>query len=316
MSSQIYDVVIIGAGPAGLTAGIYASRAGLSTVILEKNIPGGQILTTEKIENYPGFEEEIGGFDFIEKLRKQTEKFGAQFKTAQVEGISKGDNDIKIVKSKNADFEARSVIIAAGAVPRKLGIPGEAEFTGRGVSYCAVCDAMFFKNKEVVVVGGGDTAVEEALFLTKFCTKVTLIHRRDRLRATKVLQQRLEDNEKIALCLNAVPKEICGQEKVSHINVEDTNTKEEKQIQCDGVFVFVGYIPSSDFVNGYVEFDKSGYIITDQQMRTCQEGVFACGDVRSKRLRQVVTACGEGAAAAYSAQLYVEEMLGKSYPGR
>lgn len=309
-----YDVVIIGAGPAGLTSGIYASRAGLRTIIFERAITGGQITMTEKVENYPGFENEIGGLELSEKMRLQCEKFGAVIKDIEVVKIHSLFEPVKLIETKNGNYYASAVIIATGAVAKKLDVPGEIEFTGRGVSYCAVCDAAFFRNKEVVVVGGGDTAVEEALFLTKFCNKVTIVHRRDRLRASDVIQKRAVENSKIDVKLNSVMKAVEGEKKVSGVLLEDVNTKAVTKFNCDGVFVFVGYTPNSKFLDGDLKMDKYGYIITDNEMRTDKEGVFACGDVRSKNLRQVVVSCGEGAVAAYSAQLYVEKLKGQEYP--
>lgn len=313
---MIYDVVIIGGGPAGLTAAIYAARARLKTLVVESlNIPAQAVLTSD-IENYPGFPEGLNGFELVERFKKQAVNFGAEFTTKEVKGIKPCEKENKSAWEADLGGEkiySLSVIIATGASPRKLGIPGEEKFRGKGVSYCAVCDGAFFKNKHVALVGGGDTAIEEAIFLTNFADKVTVIHRKDSLRATKILQERAFSNKKITFLWSSAAKAITGDEKVKGIKVENLKGKKEESLACDGVFIFVGYEPNTKIFKGTLDLDKDGYILADDDMKTSKKGVFACGDARKKLLRQIVTACGEGATAAFSARLYVEELKGAAY---
>jgi len=325
----MYDTAIVGAGPAGLTAAIYAGRARLKTLLIESFTTPGQAITTARIENYPGFPEGLNGFELIDRFKKQAVSFGAEFQTGNVKGIDchcePRNFGAKQFQTKGSlrrfwrlamtegSVDALSVIIASGASPKKLGIPGEDEFRGKGVSFCAVCDAAFFKGKNVAVVGGGDTAVEEALFLTKFAAKVTLIHRRERLRATKILQERASENKKLEFIWNSVAKKITGSNKVEALEIENIKSGKGERFQCDGVFVFVGYIPNTDFLKGALKLDKNGYIDADCDMKTQKAGVFTCGDARKKLLRQVITAAGDGATAAHSARLYVEELKGAAY---
>jgi len=312
----IYDAIIIGGGPAGLTAGIYLSRARMNTLLIEKAIPGGQAALTEIIENYPGFPEGIDGPELMQKMEEQAVRFGLKIEygeAAEVR-IKEGKEDkVKIVKINNQEYNTLAIILASGAEASKLGIPGEEELRGRGVSYCATCDAPFFKDQKIVVIGGGDTAIEEALYLTKFVREVTIIHRRDRLRATEILQERVVANKKINFAWDSVVTKILGKEKVEGVLIQNKKTGEEKEISCQGVFVFVGNIPNSKFLKELLKLDKRGYILTDDNMMTSQEGIYACGDVRKKILRQVVTACGEGATAAFATQKYIEELKGVSY---
>ncbi|PKP55932.1 thioredoxin-disulfide reductase [Candidatus Atribacteria bacterium HGW-Atribacteria-1] len=312
----IYDAIIIGGGPAGLTAGIYLSRARMNTLLIEKALPGGQAVLTEIIENYPGFPIGIAGPELMQKMEEQAVRFGLKIEygeAAEVK-IKVGKEDkVKIVKINNQEYRTLTIILASGAEASKLEVPGEEELRGRGISYCATCDAPFFKDQKIVVVGGGDTAIEEALYLTKFAQEVTLIHRRDRLRATKILQERIFANKKINFTWDSVVTKILGSEKVEGILIKNKKTGEEKEISCQGVFVFVGNIPNSKFLNELIKLDKRGYILTDDNMMTSKEGIYACGDVRKKLLRQVVTACGEGATAAFAAQKYIEELKGVSY---
>lgn len=313
--SQIYDLAIIGGGPAGLTAGIYGSRAGLSTVILEKLTPGGQVVTTDILENYPGFVEPISGFELINRMMGQATKFGVEIRSGEVTGIKvpSGEN-LKVLSLENESLSAISVIIATGAYHKRLGVPGEDRFWGRGVSCCATCDGMFYRNKRVVVVGGGDTAVIEAMFLTRFASEITLVHRRDRLRATKVLQDRIFNmQDKVGFMWKYVVKEIIGEDHVNAVRLGSVDSDEEIILECDGVFIFVGFTPNTEFLRGFVELDERGYVITDNDMATSVPGVFACGDVRKKLLRQVITASGEGATAAFAAQRYIEEIKGSAY---
>ncbi|MBD3181388.1 thioredoxin-disulfide reductase [Candidatus Poribacteria bacterium] len=313
--SETYDLAIIGGGPAGLTAGIYGARAGLSTIILEKLTPGGQVVTTDVVENYPGFTEPITGYELMEKMLNQASKFGVEIKSADVKSldINHNDNEIHAVFD-DGKTNALSVIIASGAEHRRLDIPGENRFWGSGVSCCATCDGMFYRDKEVVVVGGGDTAIKESIFLTKFASKITIIHRRDRLRATKVLQDEIfKMGDKVNFAWKTVVKEVMGDAHVEAVRLENVDTNEERILECDGVFVFVGFNPNTEFARGVVDTDKKGYIITNDDMATSVPGIYACGDARKKLLRQIITACGEGATAAYSAQMYVEELKGIAY---
>jgi len=312
----IYDAIIIGGGPAGLTAGIYLSRARMNTLLIEKALPGGQAVLTEIIENYPGFPEGVGGPELMQKMEEQAIRFGLKIEygeAVEVSIINHKENKIKIVKINNQKYHALAIILTSGAEASKLGIPGEEKLRGRGVSYCATCDAPFFKDQKIVVIGGGDTAIEEALYLTKFVREVTLIHRRDRLRATEILQERVLANKKINFAWDSMVTKILGKEKVEGVLIQNKKTGEKKEIFCQGVFIFVGYIPNSKFLKDLVKLDQKGYILTDDNMMTSQEGIYACGDVRKKILRQVVTACGEGATAAFAAQKYIEELKGVSY---
>ena len=313
---MIYDAIIIGGGPAGLTAAIYASRARLKTLLVESFTVPGQAVITADIENYPGFPEDLNGFDLIDKLKKQAKKFETEFKVADVKDIKESKETGKRIWQLDLGEEklsAFSVIIATGARPKMIGIPGEDTFRGKGVSYCATCDGALFKNKNIAVLGGGDTAVEEALFLTKFASKVTLIHRRDRLRATKILQERAFANKKIEFIWNSIATEILGDGRVRSLKVKNIKDNKEKDLACDGVFVFVGYVPNTDFLKKVLKMDKNSYIIADDDMKTSKHGVFVAGDARKKLLRQIVTACGDGATAAFSARLYVEELKGVAY---
>jgi len=313
---KIYDAIIIGGGPAGLTAGIYLSRARMGTLLIEKAMPGGQAILTEIIENYPGFPHGIAGPELMQKMEEQAVRFGLKIEYGEAAKvrIKEGKEDkVKIVKINNKKYRTLTIILASGAEASKLEVPGEEELRGRGVSYCATCDAPFFKDQKIVVVGGGDTAIEEALYLTKFVREVTIIHRRDRLRATKILQERVFANKKINFAWDSVATKILGKEKVEGVLIQNKKTAEKREISCQGVFVFVGNVPNSKFLNEIIKLDQKGYILTDGNMMTSQEGIYACGDVRKKLLRQVITACGEGATAAFAAQKYIEKLKGISY---
>jgi len=316
---KIYDAIIIGGGPAGLTAGIYLCRARINTLLIEKALPGGQAILTEIIENYPGFPLGIAGPELMQKMEEQAVGFGLKIEYGEVaevkikEGREDKEDKVKMVKINNQEYRTLTIILASGAEASKLEVPGEEELRGRGVSYCATCDAPFFKDQKIVVVGGGDTAIEEALYLTKFVREATIIHRRDRLRATKILQERVFSNKKINFAWDSLVTKILGKEKVEGVLVQNKKTGKEKVISCQGVFVFVGNIPNSKFLNKLIKLGKKDYILTDDNMMTSQEGIYACGDVRKKLLRQVVTACGEGATAAFAAQKYIEELKGVSY---
>lgn len=310
--SQIYDVIIIGAGPAGLSAGLYAARAKMSTLILEKDKPGGQIATTDEVANYPGSIPDATGPSLVVRMIEQCEEFGAERKK---EGVVSVDfsGDLKLITTESAAYQAKSVIIATGAVPRKMDCPGERELTGKGVSYCATCDADFFTDLEVFAIGGGDTALEEAMYLTKFARKVTIVHRRDEFRAAKSIVEKVLKHPKIEVIYDAVVQEVKGDgilESVVFRNVKTGETWEYTADENDGtfgMFVFVGYIPFSDLFKGVVNMDQIGYIPTDDDMNTNVPGVFAAGDIRVKSLRQVVTATADGAIAAVQAEKYIEE---------
>ncbi len=311
-----YDVAIIGGGPAGLTAGIYAARANLRTLMVQGASTVSQITITDMIENYPGFPEGINGFDLVERLRKQAVQFGLETlseDTSSLEPGRWGDHPAWRIIAGGKTIEALSVILATGASWRRLGVPGEEQFIGRGVSFCATCDGPFYRNREVVVVGGGNTAIQEALFLTHFAGKVTVVHRRDRLRATGILQDRAFANGKIAFAWNSVVREILGKETVEAVRLRDIKTGEEREVPTEGVFLFVGLIPNTDLVHDLADREPDGAVRVDRAMRTSAPGIFACGDCTVTPLRQVITACGDGAVAANSAQLYVEDIKGTAY---
>ncbi|WP_088104666.1 thioredoxin-disulfide reductase [Halalkalibacter urbisdiaboli] len=307
---KIYDVIIAGAGPAGMTAAVYTSRANLSTIMLERGIPGGQMANTEDVENYPGFDHILGP-DLSTKMFEHAKKFGAEYGYGDVKEII-DEGDIKVVKAGSKEYKARAVIVATGAEYKKIGVPGEKELSGRGVSYCAVCDGAFFKGKELVVVGGGDSAVEEAVYLTRFASKVTVIHRRDQLRAQKILQDRAFNNDKIDFIWNHVVKEINAENgKVGSVTIEDTETGEQKDFKTDGVFIYIGMLPLNESVKNLGILNEEGYVVTNQEMETKVPGIFAAGDVREKSLRQIVTATGDGSLAAQNVQHYVESLAEK-----
>lgn len=309
---KVYDIIVLGAGPAGLTAASYAGRARMDTLLIEGTKDGGQIVITNEIENYPGSLEEESGPSLIARMTKQVEKFGADRVTDTIVDVEL-EGKVKHLKGNHGDYYAKAVVIATGASPRPIGCPGEKEFTGKGVSYCATCDANFFEDFEVYVVGGGDSAVEEAMYLTKFARKVTLVHRRDELRAAKSIQEKAFANPKMAFMWNTTIEEIKGDGVVTSMIVKDTKTGETREIEADeedgtfGIFVFVGFDPKSQLFEGKLEMENR-YIVTDKYMHTSIPGVFAAGDVIVKHLRQVVTACGDGAVAATEAQHYVENL--------
>jgi len=299
-----HDLVIIGAGPAGLTAGLYAARARLDVLLIEKAVPGGQIIVTDWIENYPGFPEGISGFDLAEKMKVQAEALGLKMETAEVQSLNV-TTDVKEVVLLDKTIRARSLIIASGASPKKLGI-GEDRYMGKGISFCATCDAPFFKEKTVVAIGGGDTAVQETIYLTKFVKKVYLLHRRDELRATKILQERAFANDKIEILWDTVATGVDGFFGIEGVHVKNVKTGEEKTLKANGCFIWVGISPNTQFLNDSVDTDDYGFIRADGRMQTSVPGVFAAGDVRDTPLRQVSTAVGDGAIAAVSAEHYLE----------
>ena len=304
MKSVDYELVIIGGGPAGLTAGLYAARAGLNAILFEKVVPGGQVLTTDWIENYPGFPEGISGPDLIRKMTEQVKKFDLNIESNEVISFDLSD-PVKKIELSDKTITSHTIIIATGASPRKLGIPGEDIFFGRGLSTCATCDAPFFKGKIVAAVGGGDTAVQESIFLTKFVKKVYLIHRRDQLRATRILQERAFANDKIEFIWDSVLTNIDGLANLEKITVKNVKTGNTKELYVDGCFIWTGIIPNTDFLKDEVKVDDYGFIIVDSNMQSSVAGVFAAGDVRSTGLRQIVTAAGDAAIAVFSAEHYI-----------
>ena len=300
-----HDLIIIGGGPAGLTAGLYAARSRLNVILLEQVVPGGQVLITDWIENYPGFPEGISGPDLVQKMTEQVKHFDLQIQTAMVAGIDVS-GDIKKVYIKDRVITAYAIIIASGASPRKLGAPGEDAFFGRGVSTCGTCDGPFFKDRRVAAVGGGDTAVQESVYLTKFAEKVYLIHRRDQLRAQTILQERVLNHPKIEMVWDSVVASIDGSTGVEAVTVRNVKSGETSRLAVDGCFVWIGITPNTPFINGAVEVDEGGFIVVDSTMQTSVPGVFAAGDVRNTSLRQIVTAVGDAAIAAFSAEHYIE----------
>ena len=301
-----YDVIIIGGGPAGLTAGLYTSRARLRTLLIENALLGGQMTTTELIENYPGFPNGVTGEELSRLMEEQAKRFGLEIVSEEIVEVEiKGEE--KRIKTIGAGYACGVLIICSGAEYRKLGVPGEQEFTGRGVSFCATCDGAFFRDQKVVVVGGGDSALTEALFLTKFVKELTVVHRRDALRATKIYQERAFANPKINFLWNSVVHEVRGDKIVQSVLTRNVKTGELTEHKTDGVFMFVGLVPRTQFLKGLIELDPSGYVLTTENCEASVEGVFAAGDCRKKLLRQVATAVGDGATAAFAAEKYLEE---------
>lgn len=302
-----FDTVILGGGPAGLSAAIYAARGACSTAIIDTSMLGGQPTNYLELENYPGFGI-VDGFDLMEKFEEHVDKFKvAKFPMQEIENIDL-NSQVKTITTKEATFKSKTVIIATGAQAKKLGISGEKEFIGRGVSYCAVCDGAFYRDKTVAVVGGGNAAVEEAMYLTKFANKVYIIHRRDTLRADKIVQERAFKNEKIEFIFDTIPKEILGENLVETFVLENAKTKKVSNLQVDGVFPYIGFSPNTDGFKGQLNQDESGFIITDETMQTSVDGVFAVGDVRQTPLRQVITAASDGAVGAVYAVKYLEKI--------
>ncbi len=303
---MVYDVIIIGGGPAGLGAAIYSSRARMSTLIIEKAGCGGLIAITDNLENYPGFDKGINGFELTSKMEQQARTSGAEITYGEVVAIET-DETLKKVILTDKTYITKTIIIASGSSFKKLGVQGEEEFIGRGISFCATCDGPFFKNKEVAVIGGGNSALQEALFLTKFASKITLIHRRNEFRAAKILQERVAAEPKIKIILDTVVEEITGTQTIEKIKVRNVNSSAAEEIPVDGVFIFIGWTPNTKFLmNNKIALDEKGYILTDEQMKTAIDGIYACGDVRKKSLRQVVTAVSDGATASVSAHQYIE----------
>ncbi len=300
------DVIIIGGGLAGLTAGIYCQRGGLKTILFEKMFPGGQVTNTFEVENYPGFVDPISGPEFAMAVENQARKFGLEIMYDEITRLELNGVTKKVYTSKDV-YEAKTIIIATGANPKKLGLEKEEELIGKGVSYCATCDGAFYKDKDVIVVGGGDTAVEEALFLSKYCSKVYLIHRRDKLRASKIIADRAMENSKIEIVWDSVVEELQGDDKLTGIRVKNVKTNEVKQIDAEGIFVAIGIKPNNELLENQINMTEAGFVLTDETMETNISGVYAAGDIRQKPLWQLVTAAADGAVAAVSAQRYIVE---------
>jgi len=308
LSDKIYDVVIIGGGPAGFTSAIYTAREKLDTVLLEKSMTGGIPNVTDLIENYPGFPEGVSGPELMQKFRRQAERFDVVIKEFdEVQEIIPGEK-VHTIKTEKKVYLSKTVIIATGGLPRMLNAPGEKEFTGRGVSYCATCDGPFYKDADIIVVGGGDAAVQEALYLTKFASKVTLIHRRDELRASPILQQRAFDHPKIDFIWDSLVTKITGKNLVEGVEVTNVKTKQISHLKTDGVFIFIGWNPNSAFVKNLVELDQDGHIITDGYMNTSVQGIYAVGDIRSKKFRQIAEAVGDATVGALAISEYISEL--------
>jgi len=304
--ARLYDMIIIGGGPAGMTAGLYASRARLRTLLIENGLFGGQMTTTELIENYPGFPQGVSGEELSRLMEEQAKRFGMEANSDEVTEVSL-EKDLKRVKTYEGEFFCRALIICTGTEYRKLGVPGEEKFKGRGISYCATCDGAFFKDSRIIVVGGGDSALTEALFLTKFVSELTIIHRRDALRATKIYQERVLSNPKIKFMWNSVVQEIKGDSVVRSVVVKNVKSGEVKEVETEGAFLFIGLMPRTQFLKELVQMDESGYIVTNENCETSIKGIFAAGDSRKKLLRQISTSVGDGATAAFAAEKYLEE---------
>lgn len=301
------NVVIIGSGPAGLTAALYAGRANLEPVVITGSQIGGQISITNEVENYPGFPEGTTGPELVEFMKQQAERFGARFDVDEVIEVDFGGWPLG-VKTHSREYEAKSVVVTTGASPKKLGVPGEEEFTGRGVSYCATCDGFFFRGKDVVVVGGGDSAMEEGIFLTKFADNVRVIHRRDELRAGPTLANRAKNNEKVSFIWDTVVNEIVGNGAVEAVQIENVKTGETETLETDGVFIYIGHYPNSEIFQGILEMDDHGYLITDDAKRTNVRGVFAAGEIDDPVYRQIATSVGEGCKAAMQVGRFLEDL--------
>ncbi|MCF7912474.1 MAG: thioredoxin-disulfide reductase [Candidatus Cloacimonetes bacterium] len=299
-----YDIAIIGSGPAGMSAAIYAARGGLKPIVFEKGVLGGQITVTQEVENYPGFHKTLSGIELMDEMKKHADKFGTEICEEEVKGVGM-QGLCKIIETDKKIYHAKTLIIATGAHPRKLNVPGEDKFYGKGVSYCATCDGFFYRDKVVAVVGGGDSAIEEAMFLTRFVKKVYIIHRRNELRAVQIIQDRAFENPKIEFVWNSEIQEVSGKDFVESITVY--NKKEEKHfdLAVDGIFVYVGILPNNELIESRVELDKQGFALVDDSMQTNIPGIFAAGDIVSKKLRQVITAASDGAIAAWSAEKWI-----------
>ena len=313
----VENVIIIGSGPSGFTAGLYTARANLTPLLITGNEYGGQVSITYEVENYPGFPESLSGPELVEKMKIQAEKFGTRVEFDYVSEIVMDQHPFVVRTANGKEYQAKSIIVCTGASPRYLEIPGEKEYTGKGVSYCATCDGFFFRGKDVIVVGGGDSAVEEALFLTKFATRVRVLHRRDQLRASKILQERAFSNEKVEFVWNTVVNEVLGdaEGKVRGVVIQNTETGEISELQTDGVFIFVGHLPNNNLLQGKLELDEDGHLIVDTKMRTNVPGIFAAGEIMDKTFKQVATSVGQGCAAAMQAERWLADVDAHGYPG-
>lgn len=306
---KTYDVIIVGGGPAGLSAAIYAARGNLSTGVFEKSLIGGQINVTYEVENYPGIPEVLSGFELSDRIKQQADKFGPEFVDEEIIKIDFETKDgYKKVYTEDDEYLAKAIIIASGAQPRYLNCPGEKEYTGKGVSYCATCDGALYRDKVVAVIGGGDSAVEEGMFLTKFAKKVYVVHRRDELRAVKSIQDRAFKNEKMEFIWDSVVEEVQGDNFVTSIKLKNRKTNEISDLAVDGIFIYVGILPNNQLLQDSINLDQSGFVITNEIMETNIKGVYAVGDLRNTPLRQVITACSDGAIAAFYAEKYISEM--------
>lgn len=304
----MYDLIIIGAGPAGLSAGIYAGRFRLNTLILEKTAVGGQIILSSVVENYPGFPGGISTQELIDKFKKQVDDLRVMIEFEEAKDILasyKFENPVYNVKTHNKSYETKSIIIATGAQSKKLGIEGEEKFVGRGVSYCGTCDGPLFKDKEIIVVGGGDRAFEEAIFLSRYAKKVTVVHRREGFRASKILEEKAKEDPKINFMLNCILEKISGEDKVREVLIKNVKTNQESVIYSQGVFIFIGIVPNTSFLKNFLKLDETGFIVTEENLATSSQGIFASGDCRKKTLYQIVTACSDGALAADSVNKYL-----------
>jgi thioredoxin reductase (NADPH) len=309
------DVIIIGSGPAGLTAAIYAGRANLKPLVISGMERGGQVTLTNDLENFPGFPSGLGGFEMYQLFEQQAGKFGAEMLYDVVTEVDL-QGDVKKVKTATQAYEAKTVIVATGSTPKRLGVTGEEKYIGKGVSYCATCDGFFFGGKHVAVIGGGNSALDEGLFLTRFAAKVTLIHRRDRLRADAILQERAKANEKIEFLWDSVVEEVAGDDTVKLLKIKNVKTNHISDFPVDGVFVFIGHHPNTDLFGAQLTLDEGGYLVTDRRMHTNLSGVFGCGDVQDSVYRQAITAAGTGCQAAIEVEKYVADHEGKGYPGK
>jgi len=312
---KMENVIIIGGGTAGLSAAIYTARAELNPIVIKGDQPGGQITLTDTLENFPGFPDGVSGFELFQALEKQAAHFGTRFITDAVTEVDFLNHPFTI-KTREQELKAKSVIIATGSNPRKLDIPGEKEFIGKGVSYCATCDGFFFKDKKVVVVGGGNSAIDEGLFLTRFASSVNLVHRRDRLRADPILQSRALNHDKMNFIWNSVVEEIIGPDKVTAMRLKNVESGEEQLFKADGVFIFIGHLPNTEVFKDQIELDEQDVIITNGRQQTNVPGVFAAGDVQDPIYRQAITSAGTGAIAAMEAEKFISELEGTSYPGK
>ena len=313
----VENVIIIGSGPSGFTAGLYAARANLNPLLITGNDYGGQVSITYEVENYPGFPEALSGPELIERMKQQAEKFGTRVEFDYVTEIVVDRHPFLVRTANGKEYATKALILCTGARPRYLEIPGEKELTGKGVSYCATCDGFFFRGKDIIVVGGGDSAVEEGMFLTKFASRVRIVHRRDQLRASKIVQERAFANPKIEFVWNTVLTEIVGDEsgKVVGVKTRNTVTGEEGYLETDGVFIFVGHLPNNELFHGKLELDEDGHLVTDSRMRTNIPGIFAAGEIMDKVFKQVATSVGQGCAAAMQAERWLAELEAHGYPG-